>query len=329
MTALVTADWHLSENPRDRYRFAAMGRLAQLLEQHKVESLVILGDLTENKNHHPSELVNDAVELIHILSELVDNIIFMMGNHDYKDADYPFFYFLRRLKNVDWVRTRCEMEVPGLAARCLFLPHTPNYERDWEGQDMKGFDWIFAHNTFTGASTEHGKRLTGIPLSVFPKDARVIAGDIHTPQTIGCVTYTGSPFTVDFGETFEPRVLLLEGHKMKSVPLPGPQKKLLVLGPGFKLRDLDLIADDVVKVQYNLPADQHEKWPELRDKIREQLQGLGCLVYAVQPVVDKTERVGSVVSKRRVNTDETMVRTFAKQSKVSDDVLATGLDLIQ
>ena len=143
------------------------------------------------------------------------------------------------------------------------------------------------------------------------------------------MTYVGSPFTVDIGDTFEPRVLLLKDHTMKSIPLPGPQKRLLTLDPGFRLKDLDLIEGDVVKIQYNLPADAREKWPEIRDKLREQLQALGCLVYAVQPVIDKTKRSGSVVSKRRVNTDDVMVRMFAQQNKVSDDVLETGLALIE
>ena len=329
MSALVTADLHLSSNPRDRYRFAAMERLAELIEKNKVTTLIIPGDLTEEKNFHSAELVNDVVELVHILSEIVGNVIFMMGNHDYKDADCPFFYFLRRLSNVTWIRNPTRTAVTGLAEKCLFLPHTPDYKRDWDGIEMRDMDWIFAHNTFEGAATEHGRRLSGIPTSVFPKGSRVIAGDIHTPQTVGCVTYVGSPFTVDFGDVFNPRVLLLEGHKMKSISLPGPQKKLLTLKPGYKLTDLDLIEGDVIKVQYNLPNDAREKWPEVRDKLRVQLQDLGCLVYAVQPVVDKTKRVGSVVSKRRVNTDETMIRMFAEQNKVSDDVLETGLALIE
>ena len=329
MSALVTADLHLSSNPRDRYRFAAMERLADLIEDNTVSTLIIPGDLTEEKNFHSAELVNDVVELVHILSEITDNVIFMMGNHDYKDADTPFFYFLRHLKNVDWIRTPCVSEVEGLAPRCLFLPHTPDYARDWKGLDMRDMDWIFAHNTFEGAATEHGRRLSGIPTTVFPKGARVVAGDIHTPQTVDCVTYAGSPYTVDFGDAFEPRVLLLKDHTMKSIPLPGPQKRLLTLEPGYKLKDLDLIEGDVVKVQYKLPNEAREKWPEMRDKMREQLQALGCLVYAVQPVIDKTKRAGSVVSKRRVNTDDAMVRMFAQQNKVSDDVLATGLALTE
>ena len=60
MTALVTADLHLSEKPRDGYRFAAMERIAELIEKHKPSTLLLLGDLTESKDYHPALLVNDV-----------------------------------------------------------------------------------------------------------------------------------------------------------------------------------------------------------------------------------------------------------------------------
>jgi len=325
MTVLVTADLHLSSNSRDSYRFAAMSRLAEVIEDEKVKTLLILGDITEEKNFHPATLVNDVVELFHIFSELVDQVIVMMGNHDYTDADTPFFYFLRRLKNVDWIRTRCEMKV--VDSRCLFLPHTLNYKRDWEGQSMKGFDYIFAHNTFDGAQTEHGKKLTGIPLNVFPKDARVIAGDIHTPQTLGCLTYCGSPFHVDFGDDFEARVLLLSGDKMKSIPLPGPQKRLLELKSGYSHEDFGMEKGDVVKVRYSLPEKDREKWPEIRAKIRHELEECSCTVYAIQPVLEKAARSASVTSKRYVRSDEEMVKMFGKQHKASEQMMGVGLAL--
>lgn len=347
MSALVTADLHLSANPRDNYRFAAMERLADLISKHKPDTLLLLGDLTEEKNFHSAELVNDIVELIHVLSGLVKQLIFMMGNHDYKDADVPFFHFLRRLQNVEWVGKPSTKVVSDLG-ECLFLPHTLNYERDWKevfsnsarrglagrgkawpGEAGRGFNYIFAHQTFEGASTEHGKRLSGIPLSALPRGVPVIAGDIHTPQTLGPVTYVGSPITIDFGEDFNPRVLLLTGDKMKSIPLPGPQKRLLTLEPGYKVKDFTVEAGDVVKIRYLLPEGDRENWPALREKLREQLQELDCVVYAVQPVLEKSKQFGSVVSKRRVNSDVEMVKLFGKQNKASDEVLDAGLALVE
>ena len=324
MTALVTADLHLSSNPRDSYRFAAMSRLAEVIEKNKVSTLIVLGDLTEEKNHHPATLVNDVVELFHIFSELVDQVICMMGNHDYTDADVPFFHFLRRLNNVSWVGKPQEAE-----DNCLFLPHTLNYKRDWEKQNMKGFDWIFAHNTFDGALTEHGKKLTGIPLNVFPKDAKVISGDIHTPQTLGCLTYVGSPYTVDFGDAFEPRCLLLSGDRMRSVPLPGPQKRLLELNHGYLPRDLAVNHSDVVKVRFNLLEKYREDWPEIRADIRSKLEDLCCVVYAIQPVLEKAARSASVTSKRYVKSDEEMVKTFGKQYRASEQMMHIGLALTE
>jgi len=53
-------------------------------------------------------------------------------------------------------------------ADCLFLPHTRDYKKDWaELPDLEEITWVFAHNTFEGASSEHGKKLSGIPTDMF------------------------------------------------------------------------------------------------------------------------------------------------------------------
>jgi len=44
MITLLTGDIHLSENPRDAYRFEFLGWLGNLIKRKSVERLIILGD---------------------------------------------------------------------------------------------------------------------------------------------------------------------------------------------------------------------------------------------------------------------------------------------
>lgn len=330
MTTLVTADFHLSSNPRDAYRFAAMSRIATLIEEWAVKTLIILGDLTEEKDFHASALVNDVVELLYNLGCMCE-VIVLQGNHDYKDADSPFFYFARRLKGIHWIGQPRSWFVTDLG-ECMFYPHSFNYARDWafKGKTLDcPYDLIFAHNTFDGAKMPNGKVLKGVPLDIFDQDHTVISGDIHTPQKLGPVTYVGSPYLIDFGDDFEPRVLLLDNKGVKSIPLGGPQKRLVELKKGYSKEDLLGYAmdGDVVKVRYELSNAEREKWPEIKSRIKNELSGLGCMVFAVQPLIEQNATAQrKVVAKQR--SDSQLLSEYGKQERVSDETLAVGLELI-
>src|SRR4029077_476814 len=51
---LITADIHLSDQPRDAYRFTGMATIRRIAEENKVGAIFILGDLTEQKDFHSS-----------------------------------------------------------------------------------------------------------------------------------------------------------------------------------------------------------------------------------------------------------------------------------
>ena len=299
-----------------------METIAGLLEQHKVETLIILGDLTEQKDHHGAGHVNDVVELLYCLTQFCP-VIVLRGNHDYVDADAPFFMFTRRLERLTWVNKPQLINVQGL--RAWFLPHTMNYVRDWANLDWDLSHLIFAHQTFQGASIGRDLRLEGIPMKVIPSGRLVISGDIHVPQYLSPVLYTGSPFTVDFGDDFEPRVILLKSEReWQSIPVPGAQKRLLVLGSdGVGVQGF-ANPGDIVKIRCRLePADQ-EHWPEIKSQIRQAFAH--CQIYAIQPEYDSKPSIAPVTP-GLVKTDQQVVRDFAKQVKWSQSVLETGLDL--
>lgn len=336
MRALVIGDLHLSAKQRDAYRFDVMSRIAGLLEKRKVDYLIILGDLTEEKDYHPAPLVNDIVDIVHSFSQFCE-IIVLLGNHDYTRRDFPFFRFLRRLRRVRWINSVARIDLG--KADCLFLPHTRDYKKAWTKlPHLEEIQFVFAHNTFEGATSEHGKRLSGIPVDFFEDGPPVISGDIHTPQKLGPVTYVGSPYTVDFGDDFEPRALLLDwynyrNYRIESIPLPGPQKRLIDIttkdigklqsGAGY-----DFTEGDIVKARISLKPEEQEKWGTIREKVRRELADLGVEVHLVQPVTTaKAKRIK--MEPVHAKSDEAVVREYGKAAKVPEATLKAGLGFVE
>ena len=221
MTDLLTADWHLSDNPRDAYRFEFLEqRLPKLIRHYQISRLYLLGDLTEAKNHHSSQLVNRIIDgLLHIQDQGAE-VFLLRGNHDSDaDTDNPFFGFAGYFNDFHYIHQPTHFDGD------LLLPHSRDPARDWRDLDLAGVTMILAHATFTGAVGSNRAPLAGVapPSSTIP----IVSGDVHVPQKIGNVTYVGAPFSIDFGDDYQPRVLLRAGSKLTTVNLKGSQKRII------------------------------------------------------------------------------------------------------
>lgn len=339
MAVLITADLHLSVNPRDEYRHVFMEEtLPAIVKEHKPSSLIILGDLTDSKDCHSAPLVNRMVDQIRVLEHLCPLYI-LRGNHDCLDPSQPFFKFLGHLDGVKWINDPWGEVLTDLG-NCLFLPHTRNYKKDWalksrfapfERDPSTGF--IFCHNTFEGADAGHGNPLGGIPTNTLPKQARVISGDVHVPQEVDQVTYVGAPYTVTFGDSYKPRILLVErkGNKFdyKSIPVPGINKRTVELKNHEKIVRPERYEKDLLKVRVHLKASDYADWNNIQNRVRKTYEEAGAVVCLVQPVkTDATVRLNrkaGAVSK----SDKQMMNDYAKRRGVSDDILKTGLWLME
>jgi DNA repair exonuclease SbcCD nuclease subunit len=321
---LVTADLHLNDLSRDAYRHDWMRNiLPSLLRKYKAERLIILGDLTDSKDEHNAWLTNSIVDHLSAITKICP-VVILMGNHDYVEADCPFFEFLGKIEGLTWIGI-----ADGLRPGGLYLPHTPNYKRDWKGLDFKGFDYIFAHQTFQGAKVGP-RKLDGIPTIIFPRNARVISGDIHVPQSFGPVTYVGAPYTIDFGDDFNPRVLLLDNVGVRSLPSPGPQKRLVEIPNSLEhARYSHLSKGDILKVRVTIRPDQVPKWASTKDEIRLWGERCGYNIHLIQPVVDSTKTRSMTKRKISSKSDEELLATYAGAKAVSEATLKTGLGLMK
>jgi hypothetical protein len=334
MTVLVTADLHLSSNPRDSYRHDFVkNTLPELVVRASPRTLIILGDITDQKDYHSSELVNTIVEYLYALSRECP-VIIMRGNHDCINPDMPFFGFVKHIPNITWITHPKALEVRGLGP-CCFLPHTRNYKRDWKDISFAPFKRdpncgvIFAHNTFDGADAGHGRKLSGIPTTVFPKQATVISGDIHLPQTLNQVTYVGAPYTVTFGDSYKPRLLqigLTPSRKiqMQSIPCEGPQKCVVDIKKPRKSLDLDVNAGDMVKARVHLAAEDYAHWNEIQAHVRKEIERLGAIASIIQPV--KANQAIKLQRKRKggIQNDLELLETYSKRRGLTEDTMKTG-----
>lgn len=338
MRALVTADWHLTDNPRDSYRWDFVEKqLPKILQEEDVSLLLFLGDATEAKSGHSAELVNRLVATFTRLASLCP-VIGLTGNHDGLIPDTPFWAFLAELKNVSWVQKPTPLRLvarapagSSVADRTLLLPNTRTPDRDWEDIDFKKYDWVFAHQCFATAKSESGHALSGTSLSFFPKHTKIIAGDIHRPQTSGPLTYVGSPYQVDFGDDFEPRVLIWDGKSTQSLRVSGPQKRLVEASSLKELAAVKVNKGDIVKVRYDIES--YDQWPVRKHAIELWAAERGVVLHLAQPVIASSgaaPKAGSLVGSAEAETlsDEEILKAYGKKRDVNDAYVSTGLKLL-
>lgn len=280
MKILLTADLHLTECPADEHRWLLFSWLVEQIKKHAVSCVVLAGDVTQNKNFHSSVLTNRLVESIRDLGVVASQVYWIRGNHDYVDENLPFFNFVGKFKNVVFVTEPTHSE----KANALMLPNTRDYQTAWKGIDWNKYDYIFCHQTFDGSTAENGQRLPGIPPSVFAKfKGQVWSGDIHVPQKIGSnINHIGAPYRVRYGDSFDPRVVLLDTSTKthKSLRFPTKNKMTIDLRGNnpkkfsIQMKDHPLAEalgqpkpGDQVKVRVHLRREAYPEWPELRRKI--------------------------------------------------------------
>jgi hypothetical protein len=328
MTILITSDLSLTDNSRDEYRFTFLEQtLPKLIAKHKVSSLYMLGDITEAKDNHGAWLVNRIADGFYKLAHDLGTMIILAGNHDYVGSQHPFFCFLDMVENIIFI------DKPQALGEYLFLPHTSNYQRDWKlwKGNANSFDYVFAHNTFAGAMA-NGMQLPGIPLDYFPRDTLILAGDVHTPQQFKhlgrVVCYVGAPYTVDFGDDYQPRVLLLDAG-MKSVSVPGPQKRVVLVDTrGKPINKIELKPGDILKVRVPLVPEDYARWAEIRERVRDALGTEGFVIHAVEPAMGNRFADRRKVKQCSTETDDQLLTRYAKHHGIDDKTLKVGLELL-
>lgn len=335
LPALITTDLHLTANPRDEYRWGLWPWLRKTCAEENVETLCILGDVTDAKDYHPASLVNRIVREIKATREVVPRIIIDQGNHDYLLTDHPYLAFLSAFDGVTFVNRPLDTSAEGEAA--LFLPHTKTPLKDWSGFDWSMYRWVFMHQTVDGSIASNGQRMSGDKFPDMRGAGKIYSGDIHVPQVINGVEYVGSPYHVHFGDKFKPRVLLLDrGGRPHDLRFDTIRRVTLDALPGEFLasdpnKTLQLRQGDQVKLRVHLqPAEVHE-WHAIKRRAAEVLHMLNVECYGIELVTPKQRRrFEEQRSQHSVSSrPEEVLYSYVEREGLGADALDIGLELLK
>lgn len=323
MSTLITGDIHMNLNPLDSDRWNLWPWIREQVKKYKVDDVLILGDLTDEKDRHPSSLVNRFVNEISSLASFC-KVTIIKGNHDFVDENDPFFKFLNKIQNVRFYTK------PKVIGNWLFLPHTKYWKKDWNTYipNFNDYSIIFCHHTFEGAKAESGQILSGIPVTIFKGfKGQVYSGDIHVPQILSSIEYVGSPYRIRFGDSFEPRVLLLQDSKERDIHFPSRGRELLVCRSLLELSKNDFIIGTQVKVRIELRRSEFPEWTVIKQEIKKLVAERGWELCGLELEKIKSEDEPIHIKKHTNAIDN--VEEYCKKKKLSKDISKIGLELIK
>jgi len=332
---ILTTDPHFTDRPKDAYRLDLFRWLSKMIDKYKADTIIFLGDMTVFKDNHSSKLVNSLVAGLEMLSQKAE-VIIIKGNHDFMDIDLPFFYFLNAIPNIVFISSPCMRKVGGVDM--LFLPHTKDIS-EWDMYIHMRHKpvYAFAHQTANQALASNGYLLDGISLDIFEALAEVVfAGDIHVPQELGNVIHIGSPYTINFNDTFEPRCMVLDevDDTIEDIYFPCLRRwKLKIRDASEILNNKDLHKGDQVMVEIELPREELPDWIKHRKAIvtackKKELEVFGIELHAqkkrARVRVDKQDSEPSLVTK----TPAEIVMGYCRSNSLPSRVRKMGIALL-
>lgn len=191
---VIISDIHFNEKNL-KLSHSALSQALSKAEELDIP-LVIAGDLNDTKAIIRAEVANDIIEIILGYSTPV---FILVGNHDKineKGEEHGLNYLRPYAQVVDFPSGY--KELPGV----VFIPYQSdptNYSNIIKQKCSKG-DIIVMHQGVFGANLgDYVHDKSAIDVSIL-EDHKCFSGHYHQHQTIGTLTYCGSPFTMSFGE---------------------------------------------------------------------------------------------------------------------------------
>lgn len=332
MRFLITSDLHLTDRDDDSYRWSIFPWIENQVEKKKIDSVFILGDLTDQKDKHSAKLVNMLFDNIFSLSNKC-YVVLLRGNHDCIDPNTPFFRFLNEFADLDYF-WEPDFGVFG-DDKFLCLPHSRNPKEEWKDINFNDLDYIFAHQTFNGAVSSNGYTLEGVNTSMFKGvNAKIFSGDIHVPQKVGPVTYVGSPYRIKFGDNFNPRVLVVDGADIEELHFPCLSKHVVHLSDPYDIFDTKykhIKKGDMVKVKLRIPRSKFVDWEKYKHEIEHNCWELQVKLCGIELEKTKTrKRLGenNQMSDSDIVSSDELFKEFCEINKVPENLRKTGLSLL-
>lgn len=202
--------------------------------------LVIAGDLHDTKAIIRAEVMN---EIIDILRLALVPVYLLEGNHDKineKSVGHGLTYLNTSVEVIDYVGVHRLMHTP-----VGFIPYNQPEAVLKAIDSLKGkANILIMHQGFQGAAMgDYVLDKTSISPDAV-KDFKVISGHYHRHQTLGTVTYIGSPYTITFGEHNDgPKGYLTLYSDGSYIQTPINLRKHIVLQANVHENGFDIHAD--------------------------------------------------------------------------------------
>jgi DNA repair exonuclease SbcCD nuclease subunit len=339
MLDLLIADLHLTDKPSDAYRWETLIRLPTVVsDPRQVRRILVLGDITENKDKHSELLVNDMVELFSLWQSSfpLAKIIILSGNHCGITSDRAFFRFLSSIKGIEYVT------VPTKIGEELFLPHTRDSDSWNEFRPFTRYKYqtVYMHQTVRGATAANSQTLEGMDSSIFEDvTLPVFSGDVHTKQTVDeHIHYIGSPYPIDFGDADGGYCIVRDNrgrYEYVQMPCPIKKRRLRVNHTSF-IEDIDeqedfAYSDSQFVIVVNITQSELVNWSSIKKSIQQHIESKGCHCVRVQADVIKNKN--STIDRRRRSplaiSPSEVVRRFAEQNQLDHYFTSTALDIVK
>jgi hypothetical protein len=317
---LLTADWHLDDQPANEYRWRVFDRVRDILINHtNISDIFVLGDMVDRRDRHSAAFVN---RLLHEIKELprTARMTILRGNHDSTLRRPAYFEFLssyvsepRRAAGLDDL---------------LLLPFTAQPQEDWKWVNWGEYQCLFMHACVTGTVTENGTILENRFFPTLPPHVRIFSGDAHVPQTVGNVVFVGSPHPVDFGDNYPTRMLVVNPQNYaiaREISIAAPQKLMLDLASVADLKKVKVAQGDQVKLRLKTDPRGIEELVRTETEITRWAKQHGVTVAGIENTISTRFDPGV-----DINQDpEYILREFAKREGLSAEVLRVGLELLK
>jgi len=327
MKLLLVADLHLTDKIEDNYRWRIFSFIKKLYDKNKVDIIIILGDLTEEKDNHSSILTN---KIYNEIQEL-DWCIILKGNHDYINEKEPFFRFLGegdKNNKINYISKINNYDYEDF----LFLPHSQNPVEEWKDIDLNKYKYIFMHQPIIGSIGMSGFDMKkGLPSNYFKNyKGKVYSGDIHKRQGV----YVGSPYPINFGDSNDGGVTILDtkSGKEEFISFISIKKLNIDLNMDNKdliLEELDLKENDQIKVKIYLTQENIFNYENIKKKLQNYCKEKKILLKSIEMKKINSESKKQEKLIKDLNNEFAILKGFSIKENLDSFTLEGGESLVK
>lgn len=301
---LIIGDPHLVRKSLDK-----SSKLFDLIDNYNMP-ILLLGDQLDTKSVIDGYALNFLYKR---LSESKNQWILLVGNHDLFDLDdnsHHSMEVFKALPNVTIIDK--VIEIDGY----YFMPyiHSQKILNEELSKISKG-STILGHFEISGLDFGNGRICdSGMVEHSFKKFKRVISGHFHKPQQKGNITYIGTAFSNDFGETDQDKfIACLDRQKdtLELIPTDFPKHKTIQVDAANPVV-LTYNPQDIVRVVLKGTSEQIAAVPRM-DGIR----------YDEKPIEDE------IVLVEESEDHLTQFQSWGVLAKLNQDVIELGVKLLK